>query len=143
MVITEEKSQHISYIYWKKQLDFDAIQFGHNQNAFYLINRQISSYVVEHHYYTWFPTLQIRWRWTWTHDPKITYLFSFGWKITVIYCFVVCPFNEWFFFFFRPKVRRRFVENVSFCWFGLVWLLFSFLLRYCMFCWTSSKMWLQ
>lgn len=50
------------------------------------------------------------------------YIFiSFRWKITVIYCFVVCPLNEWFFLY--SKIRRRF-GGVGFflllVWFGPV-----------------------
>lgn len=69
------------------------------------------------------------------------YIFiSFRWKITVIYCFVACPLNEWF--SLCPKVRRRFVGIVFALRLGPV-TPFTFSSSYCTFRWrrrTSFKM---
>lgn len=93
------------------QLEIDGIQFGRSQSAFYLINRQIS-----------IPFYLIILNATNAMEMDTrseNYIFiSFRWKITVIYCFVACPLNEWS--FLCPKVRRRFVGIVFALWFGPV-----------------------
>lgn len=94
----------------ENQLEIDGIQFGRNQSAFHLINRQIS---IPFYFIILNATTPMEME---MDTRSENYIFiSFRWKITVIYCFVACPLNEWF--FLCPKVRRRFVVIVFALWF--------------------------
>lgn len=78
---------------------------------FIWLTDKFSSHFAEHHYYyTWLNATNTMEMEMDVDTRTENYIFiSFRWKITVIYCFVVCPLNEWrFFSLSKSKMWNRF-----------------------------------